>query len=109
MRLPACEAHVVCHLFGSIPCALTQTPPHNTNRQCREMLIVVEFLVKDQLELNSPELDSPLSSFVAVKEEVKESKLPFECLEKVWNMLSVQHCMPLAFSSNSIYLESENR
>ena len=32
-----------------------------------------------------------------------------DCSEKVWNMLSVQHCMPLAFSSQSIYLGSENK
>ena len=32
-----------------------------------------------------------------------------ECSEKVWNMLSVPHCMPLAFSPQSIYLGSENR
>ena len=32
-----------------------------------------------------------------------------ECSEKMWNMLSVPHCMPLAFSSLSIYLGSENR
>ena len=32
-----------------------------------------------------------------------------EYSEKAWNMLSVKHCLPLVFSSHSIYLESENR
>ena len=32
------------------------------------------------------------------------TELPLECSEKLWNMLSVQHCMPLAFSSHSIYV-----
>ena len=36
-------------------------------------------------------------------------RVPFKCSEKMWNMLYVQYCMPLAFSSQSIYLGSENR
>ena len=73
------------------------------------MLIVIEFFIKDQSELDPPELNSPLSSSSELEEELEESKLLLECSEKMWNMLSVQQCMPLAFSSHSIYLESENR
>ena len=71
------------------------------------MLIVIEFFAKS--ELDSPELDSSLSSSSELEEELEESELPLECLERVWNTLSVQHCMPLTFSSHTIYLESENR
>ena len=63
------------------------------------MLIVIEFFVKGQSELDSPELDSPLSSSSELEEELEESEF-----RKVWNMLSVQHCMPFAFSCHSIYL-----
>ena len=82
--------------------------PHpNTTRQHKQatggMLIVMGFFIKDQSELDSPELDSPLSS--ELEEELEEFDLPLECSEKLWNMLSVQHCMRLAFCSHSIYLE----
>ena len=73
------------------------------------MLIVIEFFIKDQSELDSLELNSILSSSSELEEELEESELPLVCSEKVWNMLSVQHCIPLAFSSHSIYLESQNR
>ena len=38
------------------------------------MLIALEFFVKDQSELDSPELDSPLSSYSELGEEPKESE-----------------------------------
>ena len=90
---------------------IVPSPEHhrNTNRQRGGMLIVIEFFIKDQPEFDSPELDSPLPSSSELEEELDESELQLECSEKMWNMLSVQHCMPLAFYSHSIHLESENR
>ena len=98
------------------------------------MLIVIKLFAKDQSECDSPELDSPMPSSSEMEEKPEESeldaksllgaetserthtKVPLECSEKGHlgphagkvAMLSVQHCMPLAFSSQSIYLESEN-
>ena len=60
------------------------------------MLIVIEFFVKDQSELDSPELDSP-RGLVMAADLTNSHRVAIGVLEKVWNMLSVQHCMPLAF------------
>ena len=68
------------HLLGSIHCALTKTPPGNTNRKHGGMLIATEFFVKDQSELDSPELDSPLSYSSQLEEEPEESKLDDDTL-----------------------------
>ena len=85
------------------------------------MLIVIKLFAEDQSELDSPELDSPLSSSSELEEEPElglplrllvletHAELPLECLETVWNMLSVPHYTPLAFSSQSIYLGNKNR
>ena len=73
------------------------------------MLIRIEFFVKDPSELDSLELDSRLSSSSYGCLSYKLTELPLECSEKVWNMLSVQHSTPLAFSSHSMGVESENR
>ena len=84
------------------------------------MLIVIKLFAEDQSDLDSPELGSPMSSSFELDEEPKEeSELDDKSLlgadtswsvqKKVWNMLSVQHCMPLAFSSQSIYLGSKNK
>ena len=37
------------------------------------------------------------------------AELPLECSKTAWNMLSVPHYTPLAFSSQSIYLGNKNR
>ena len=80
------------------------------------MLIVIKLFAEDQSDLDSPELGSPMSSSSELEEKPElddESLLgadtSWSVLEKVWNMLSVQHCMPLAFSSQPIYLGNENR
>ena len=43
------------------------------------MLNVIEFFDKDQSELDSRELDSPLSSSSDLEEELQESELPSVC------------------------------
>ena len=85
------------------------------------MLIVIKLFAEDQSESDSPELDSPMSSSSELEEQPQESELDDESLlgadtisedticVRFGIMLSVQHCMPLAFSSRSIYLGSENR
>ena len=89
------------------------------------MLIVVEFFVKDQLELDSPKLDSPLPSSSEVEEEPEESELdddplwllvlqtrtelPLECSEKSVEYAFVQHCMPLPFPPTPSILKAKDR
>ena len=77
------------------------------------MLIVINFFVTDQSELDSPERDSALSSSSELEEEPEELELTQSChwsvQKKCGTCFLCSVAKPLAFSSHSICLDSENR